>query len=116
LAEPLSESWTDKELKKIGIDLYKEKIFTSAQIRPDDKGLVMSIFIPLSLLTKEKRKLMNSIEPAVYFEYIEKAEPRSINGYPAFLSLHCLNADEWKKVLRVRNELLEAEKRILISY
>jgi hypothetical protein len=89
---------TDDELKQLGIDLQANRIFTSTHLVKDDAiHMLPYVFMPLVFMDDEQRKNLKSAF-AVY-EYMNKAGPRSINGYPIFHSFQTLTEDEWRKVM-----------------
>ena len=87
----------DKDLKKIALDIYTDKIFCSRQLRNPEKELSM-VFIPLIFMDEEQRKKLEDYKPALMYEYYDKALPRVINGYPMFMSMHTLNEEESDKM------------------
>lgn len=97
------EGKTDKQLKLIGIEIAHGKVFHSGQItNPQDIGLV---FMPASLMSKEQRK--EAIEDrgvVAFYEYMDQAGPRSMNGLPMFHSFHTLTDEENKKVTDAYDE------------
>lgn len=112
--EPFSEHFTDDELIQIGKDLHNKKIFTSLHIRKEDQERMLPlVFMPLTIMTKEVHEAFIQAEPFVLFEYMEKAGPRSVNGYPGFFSFQFLNKEEWEKVKKVSDTLDEAEKKAM---
>lgn len=93
LRRPLPSKTTD-ELKVFVRDCCSGHIFTSAQVYQED--LLGLIFMPLLFGSLETIEL-DSI--GVFYEYMKKAGPRSINGYPIFHSIHFLNREDWARCL-----------------
>lgn len=93
----------NSELKKLAWDIHAGKIFTDRHIRKDDYRLVASIFMPTIFMSeKQRNEVINS---GMIYEYYDKAGPRSINGYPCFMSLRILNKDDTKKIIEYVKEI-----------
>ncbi len=94
------------ELKKFAVDLFSGKIFTSFHIRPGDERMGVQIFVPLLFLDDAGRKDLKKRKPHVFYEYLSEAGPRSINGYPIFMSVRTLGKEDWDaaKVMAVKME------------
>lgn len=79
---------TEEELKQFALDFATGDIYTSLQVEPEHLPLV---FMPLALLSKEEADkidaLPRDLQPGIFFEYVSKAGPRSINGHPIFWSV-----------------------------
>lgn len=108
------ETRTDEELKQIALDLLHRKIYSTQHQRlinnPEEIPLV---FMPLVFFKPKDLKEFWKQKPAMIFEYIDKASPRSINGLPRFFSMQWLDENEAKKVLDYFHKLKEAEKAVL---
>lgn len=98
---------SDKYLRRLAMDIEEGKIFTSDHIREYDAQLLPSIFMPLFFSGRDfhfwmlkKNKIM------LIYEYLSKAGPRSINGYPIFFSMQMLNLEDYKKLNRFRAKIL----------
>lgn len=90
---------TDDELKKIAEDIFAGRVFTDRHIKLEDqKALLHTIFLPLVFMSDKGTKEMKDANVAVLYEYLDKAGPRMINGYPCFFSMSFLNEAEAKKV------------------
>ena len=87
----------DKELKQIAIDIHSNKIFTDRQV--ENSHDLIHIFLPLAFLTKKQNNDLKESSPGLIYEYMEKAIPICINGYPTFASLNTLTQDEFKKMI-----------------
>jgi hypothetical protein len=102
----------DDILRQIGIDLFKHLIFTSEHIHKDHVKDVTMVFMPVLAMAREHVVQMIAINP-VLFEYIDKALPRSVNGYPCFTSMRVVSADDWNtKVMPVYRAMIEAEAKV----
>lgn len=84
---------TLEQLRELAADIVDGKVFTTNHIRPEDVRLIPSLFIPLAFADEEHRATLENV--AMVYEYIEKAGPRSVNGYPAFFSCKFLTKEEY---------------------
>jgi hypothetical protein len=92
----MAEKRTEADLEQLAQDLVAGRIFTSAQVK--DNSLLNMVFMPLALMGKEAMEQFAANEPFVIYEYIDKAGPRGINGYPSFFSFQYLTKGEWETV------------------
>lgn len=76
-------------LKKLAYDIVSGKVFLSSMVR--EQRLLGSIFMPLLFLNSELALMNKWSEIDLLYEYLDKAGPRSINGYPMFTSYNYLN-------------------------
>lgn len=86
---------SDDEIREFTDALLSGQVFTSGQA-PEE--LLGTIFMPLMMGAAAH------LEPVIenvgcFYEYIEKAGPRAINGYPIFSSFHIMNKDDWDIVM-----------------
>lgn len=108
------EKRTDEELKEIAVDLVHGQIYsTQHQFLIDNPDMIPSVFMPLALMTPEVSKVFLARNPAMIFEYISKAGPRSINGQPGFFSFQYLDQEEYKKVMEYYHKLKASEAEVL---
>lgn len=91
------------ELKEFAKDLHAGRIFWSPAIPEQHTNLLGSIFMPLLLVDEETRADMRAKfetgEYAVVYAKMSDAGPRTINGYPMFMSCAFLGQDEAEQVL-----------------
>ncbi len=100
---------TREELAKIGKDMALGLVFTSNHIREADLSAMATIFMPLVFMKPEELKKLREEDKAyVFFEYNDKAGPRSINGYPSFFSFSFLTKEEWDIVFEIYNKATKA--------
>jgi len=98
----------DKDLKQLAKDLLADKLFTTCHLRKGDEKLVSSIFMPLMFIDEKQRDEMEAEKVEVLFEYISEANPRSINGYPMFMTMRTMNKEEWEKVIEYHDKMKKA--------
>ena len=97
------DAMTTEELKQIAIDIYHGKIFTDRHIRTEEKtpSLLGMIFMPILFWDAPPPDI------DMLFEYLDKAGPRAINGYPMFDSCRYLNESDRAQVFRLYSEYEE---------
>jgi hypothetical protein len=93
----------EKDLRDLAEDIYKGSVFTNRHI--GEMEMLTTIFMPLGFM--KKKDLSNLKGAGMIFEYLEKALPRSINGYPMFMSFNCLNRKDTVKVWNYYKEIKE---------
>jgi hypothetical protein len=95
----------DEELKQIAEDLWAGRIYSNRNM--NDIKLIDSVFMPLMFLDRRKLKQLQHLKVDFFYEYIDKAGPRSINGMPVFTSVRCLTKPETARMF----EFYEAIKK-----
>lgn len=100
-----------KELKQIALDLVDGKIFSDRHCRSPEE--IRSSFMVLSFLDEKSRKEMEDFQPEMFYEYLDKAGPRAINGNPMFTSIKMLSKEECKIFNPLVQELLDQRKKFL---
>jgi hypothetical protein len=103
---------TDEELKQIAQDAYAGKIFTCQQAEPE---MWKMIFMPLGLMSDEQLVEFANSDPGLFFEYLDKAGPRSVNSYPIFFSFQTLSQEEAKKVRELLKKIGEAMNNVKLN-
>ena len=98
---------TDEELKSIAKDLYQEKIFCDRFLH-DPKTELSMVFMAIALLDKQTAEELMSKKPAFIYEYYSKAGPMSVNGYPTFFSFKFLIQEEYEKMIKYFNKIIES--------
>lgn len=103
---------TEEELKQIASDLHDGKIFCDRQLGNEGR-LLPSVFMPLALgaLAGYSKKEISKL--GMIYEYLEKAGPRSINGFPIFFSCQLLGRDETTKVFKYFDEYKQLKDKFL---
>jgi len=103
---------TEDDLRKFVGDVLAGQIFVSSQIRnPSDVGMV---FMPLLMgaLANYDPESLKVI--GVFYEYHEKSLPRSVNGYPCFMSVRMMHRLDWVRAWKALVAEEERKKRIEI--
>lgn len=88
---------TDDEIATLAADIYKGVIFTSRHL-PSGSNMIAHVFMPLLFMEGEQLERLKIEDPGLIYEYWDKAESRSINGYPIFMSLQYLSRADTVKV------------------
>lgn len=101
---------TDQELRQIALDLADGKIFCNRHVPPNDSRMLLSIFMILSLMENANQWVRDA---GLIYEYLSEAGPRSINGYPMFMSCRKLNIEDTKKMFEYYNEILKYREKFL---
>lgn len=109
------EPKTDDEIKQMALDLRAGRIFTDRDLPKEDAHLLTSVFIILGLLDNEAIAEIKNNPPAMIYEYMSEAGPRSVNGYPMFMSMKMLSKEDMPRLIAVFERLAEAEKTALAT-
>ena len=97
-----------KDIKQLAIDLVSGKVFTDRHLPTDDVGALHMVFLPLAIMDEKQRKRLAKQEIYLMYEYIDKAGPRSYNGYPIFFSMQTLNKKDTEAVFAYVKKVKEA--------
>lgn len=97
---------TDKEISNIAKGMYKSEIFTSMQIREEDAGLILNIFLPLAFLDPLGRKQL-LIDKITNFYGNVPESGRSVNGYPIMYEVYQLNEEDTNRVILKYKEIID---------
>lgn len=93
-------------LKQLARDIWSGRVVTDRHF--DTKEEVLAVFPVLSLMDEETRKSFLAEEPAVIYEYVDQAAPRTVNGMPMFLSFRYLTEDQAKILQKHIDKINEA--------
>jgi hypothetical protein len=98
---------TDAELKGIAEGLAAGRIFSDRHIPPNELS-GFEVFLPLTMMSPDDFEKFKKMDVGMIYEYLDNAGPRSVNGFPIFLSFKTLTKDETRKVLATWKALKEA--------
>ena len=101
---------TEQELRQLAVDIKSGAVFTTNHMPTSDEHMIGSIFMPLMLMNEEQHKDFIDKKPGMVYEYLEKAMPRSVNGYPTFMSFEFLTEEELTIANKFYLELTAWEK------
>lgn len=95
-------------LKQLALDWLAGRVFSSAHIPAHDDRMLGSVFMVIALgaFNNASEEYVNSI--GLVYEYIDKAGPRSINGYPCFFSMRLLSRADMPRLQEMIDKLKAA--------
>lgn len=100
---------SDDEIKKIAIDFYHNKIFSSIHIMQNyGADMLKMVFVPILFLRPK-----NVEDIGMIYEYYSKAGPRAINGCPIFMSMKIMHNDDMDKFFKFMEEYEEMQRKFL---
>jgi len=100
----------EKELRKIALGIAEGKILTSSQV--DENSMTM-VFMPILFGAFDDMSEDERMRIGFIYEYIDKAGPRSINGYPIFWSFGIVNRPDAERIGEMVKEISEAREAYL---
>jgi hypothetical protein len=93
----------EKEIRRLAIDIFKEKVFTSDMFNSQEEceRMLPSVFMPFIFINKDDEFFtkIKEAKDVIVYEYYDKAAPRSVNGLPIFSSF-CILLNEECELLR----------------
>jgi hypothetical protein len=91
---------TEEQIKELALGIFRNEIFTDRHIDPQDApSMLRSVFMPLGFLgRKEILHMQRKQRPGLFYARMDKAGPRSINGYPMFFELSMASEEDAAKV------------------
>lgn len=86
---------TNADLKKLAVEIYEGRVYTD---RHCGEHMIMNVFMILGLggLSKMSEDEINDI--GLIYEYMDKANPMSVNGQPTFFSMRYLDKRKTKRM------------------
>ncbi len=103
--------YTEKDLKQIAVDLAEGKIFSNFHLR--DQNDLTGTFMVMLFMEPDQLKKLADEEIMFIYEYMDKANPLSVNGMPTFFSMHYMNKydfaimyNEYQRYVKMRQEFL----------
>lgn len=104
---------TDDEMKQLAVDIMAGRMFGTWDLEnPED---ARRVFMPLGLSEPKHLQEMAEANVAHFYEYLEKAGPRSCNGFPMFMSMKVLDGNDATKLHTIINKLQAAQDEALAS-
>jgi hypothetical protein len=90
---------TDEQVSEIAMGIFKNEIFTDGHLAERDKRLLLSVFMPLGLMSRaQKFEMMRKMRPGMFYAEMSKAGPRAINGYPMFFEVSMASEEDTAKI------------------
>ena len=99
---------TDDEIKELATDVFKEKVFFSTMLDENEMHLLSSVFLPITFMNEPQIEQIKKDNVTAFYEYYDKAGPRSINGLPMFTSMRTITEEDLKKMGEILVKLKEA--------
>ena len=90
----------DKELKKLAIDIVENKVFGTFHMNKCEIANMGMIFMPLLFMSDEQKQELSNNKAVHFYEYLTEAGPRSVNGFPTFMSVRNIVEKDWKKIVK----------------
>lgn len=98
-----------EDLIKIAKGLRSGEIFCDRHLRRHED--IQMVFMVLFFITEQSFfDRLKAFPPGMMYEWLDKAAPRGVNGYPCFFSAHILNRADTDTVMQMIKTLDEAEK------
>jgi len=95
----------DKELKQLAIDISENKVFGTFHMNEREiESNISIVFMPFAFMSNEQRKEMVDKGVVHFYEYYDKAGPRSVNGMPCFFSMLHIVKEDWIKIVKYIKE------------
>lgn len=104
-------SLTTEEIKRLAVDIRSGAVFTNRHVREAED--VQMIFMALTLADDALIDRLRADPPGLIYEYMHKASPQAINGYPIFFSAKMLNKADTDALFDLLRRMQEAEDAVL---
>jgi len=102
-----------QDLKEIAKGIHAGKIFTSNHLHKNESlNTLGMVFMPLLFMDKKAKDDLIKAKASVFWEWMDQAGPRAINGYPIFMSMRFMTDAEWIKVMAYVKKIEAFEKEL----
>lgn len=109
---------TDREVKELARDWMEGRIYTSDDLRrdrPNASAMELGMtFMPIALAKQTQLDEMRAADITLLYEYMTKAEPRSINGRPIFFSVRYLNRTDHQRLYEAAKQYQTMREQFLV--
>jgi hypothetical protein len=85
------EPLPDKDLKDLAIAMRAGTVFSSDHLRSSEANMLGMVFMPFMLGGAALHRQIDLHDLTLFYEHLDQAGPRSINGLPMFFSMRYLN-------------------------
>lgn len=85
---------TDEVIVELALEIFRGHIWFAWCYDDEDAAM----FMPWMLCDNAQRLSMYKLG-ACFYEHVDKAGPRSVNGRPSFFSMRIASATDWEKVV-----------------
>lgn len=103
---------TEKELRQLALDILEDKVFLDRMCHRPETDIPL-VFMPLGLMDGDEMDKFRAHDPALIYEYLEKAGPRSINGMPIFFSFQYLDKTELDQLIPIIKSMQTTREKML---
>jgi len=105
-------SMSQEDMKELVFAICDGTVFTDRHLHPGGRaGDLGMVFMPIALGGLQFRDVEDL---GMVYEFLHKAGPRSINGYPCFLSMNLVNRSDaeriWKAVFNEQDRRQKAQE------
>lgn len=98
--------YTQEELDVFARDIYTGQIFTDRHLGNQAHSMTGSVFMILHFIPNETLRGIMRDKPGMFFEYLDKANPLAVNGFPTFFSVRIMNEEQaeyvWEKYRQIK--------------
>ena len=101
---------SDEELRAFVDDFVSGWVFTDRHVR--DPNVLASVFMPLVFGALADWSDTGRNRIGLIWEYMSKAGPMCVNGYPTFFSMRLMNVEDWAIVQKAAQREFERRKNI----
>lgn len=99
---------TPEEIKELATDTFMEKVFFSTMLPEHDAHLLSSVFMATVFMDSKQIDQIRKDKVVAFYEHLDKAGPRTINGYPIFMSMKTITKGDLVEVQKIVEKLREA--------
>lgn len=99
---------TDDELKTLALDIIGGRIFGTWMMAKGSEHLISTVFMPLMFSGETTIEQFKTDEVVHFYEHMNEAGPRGINGYPMFMSAHGLTKADWSVLVPMLTKMQTA--------
>ena len=68
--------------------------------------------MPVTFMDEKQVKKIEEDKVVAFYEYLDKAGPRAINGYPIFMTMKTITKDDLIEVQKIVQQLREAVDKV----
>jgi len=96
----------DNQLKELAKDIVAGRVFTDRQVRKSDVSMLSSIFMVLVFMQGNTSLVLS--DAGLLYEYLDKAGPRCVNGYPTFMSVRYVHKHDIPRLFETCDKVQQA--------
>jgi hypothetical protein len=106
---------TEVELRELASYIFENKVFGSWSFSSENqaRNCMHVVFMPLMFMPQDERDAYREEGVIHFYEFYDKAGPRSINGCPIFSSVRFLLKDEWETINLFLDKLVKQRKEFM---